>query len=420
VADPADPGLRLTVRDSGYAARQRVPPDQWSFSPDLTAVHFNAPLTPGRIYELVYPAVNPVVAGLGLAAVRDFVSYLRYRGPAGGINVLGDQPRFLKRALLFGASQSGRFVRTFLYEGFNADEQGRPVFDAAWAHLAGPARGGFNTRFAQTSRGADPHVNFDYPTFLPPFDTAGLLARATRDGVSPKLFLTNTSYEYWAFGASLVHTSIDGKSDLELPGNVRLYAFAGSQHVPAPLPPRRIGTQYFTNSNDFHWCLRALLLALDNWVASNTPPPASRYPRLDNGSLIDRKDFRFPQIPGVKVPIAPYSVRDPRTGAEYPVFVPAVNRDGNEIAGVLTPEVAVPLGAFTGWNLRAPETGAPATLAPNLGSFFPFPEAEIQRRYGSQEAYQKALSAAFLKLASEGFLLPSDLAGYLTTPPGVE
>jgi hypothetical protein len=181
---------------------------------------------------------------------------------------LGDQHHHVKRAILFGASQSGRLVRSFLKDGFNRDEKDRQVFDGMWAHLAGAGMGSFNHRFAQPSRGADPHVNFFYPTFLFPFtdveesdpDTGsreGLLARTEKSGVRPKIFYTNTSYEYWAFAASLIHTSVDGTRDIAPGTDTRIYYFAGSQHVPGPFPPKPLGSRYAANPTDFHWSLRA-------------------------------------------------------------------------------------------------------------------------------------------------------------------
>jgi hypothetical protein len=177
VADPNDPAMQLTVRDSGDGPRRVIPRGQWQFAreekgsavADAGSVFVTAGLEPGKIYELVYTAEDPLVVGLGPAGVRDVISFLKFGGPSDGVTLLGDQHNHLKRAICYGASQSGRFVRAFLYHGFNQDEQNRRVFDGMWAHIAGAGVGSFNHRFAQPSRGADPHVNFFYPTFLAPF-----------------------------------------------------------------------------------------------------------------------------------------------------------------------------------------------------------------------------------------------------------
>lgn len=435
VSDPADRRIQLSVRESGYAARRVLPRSEWQFAreengkavPDLTSVLIQAGLEPGLIYEVVYPAKDPVVIGLGSAGVRDLVSFLKFGGPEAATTLLGDQPRYIKRAICFGASQSGRFVRSFLHDGFNRDKQGRRVFDGMWAHLAGPARGSFNHRFAQPSRGSDPHVNFDYPTFLPPFDD--VLSKARQDRVVPKIFFTNTSYEYWGYGASLLQSTSP---------DTRIYSFAGSQHVPAPAPGLRVGTRYVTNHNDFHWCLRALLLALNRWVTDGGEPPPSRYPHLESHELIRFADYAFPHVPGVEPPSYQYPIRridlgpefekrrivtiePPKVGEPYAVFVPRIDADGNERDGVLSPEVSVPLGTFTGWNLRDPATGAPKTLAANWGAFFAFaktrsdrintgdPRLSIEERYRDRASYLARISTAARELVKQGFLLDRDV-----------
>ncbi len=455
-ADAEDPEATLTVRELVEAPRRPIPRDRWRFAreefgrlvPDRTRVWMEAGFEPGKIYEVVYRARDPVVAGLGPAAVRDLVSYLKYGGPEHAM--LSDQARFLKRAIGIGTSQSGRFLRTFLYYGFNQDERGRQVFDGVIVHVAGGGRGSFNHRFAQPSRDGHPFMNQFYPTDIYPFSdleqedpetglSEGLLTRAQRAGVVPKIFYTNSSYEYFGRAASLTHTTLDGTRDFTLPETTRMYLFAGTQHSPAAFPPGRANTQNPVNPNDYRWPMRALLAAMHRWLAEGVEPPPSRYPRLDRGELVPLTSLRFPRIPGVRLPArirkawrtdygpafrtaGVIAFEPPRLGAEFPVLVPQVDADGNEIAGIRLPEVAVPLATYTGWNLRAPEIGAPEELFSMAGSFLPFaptraerarlgdPRASVEERYPSREAYLGRVRQAALALAEEGFLLQRDVA----------
>src|SRR5580693_1867673 len=249
VDDPASAKNVLTVRDTPDAPRQTIPRKQWSFShsvdgkliADVHFVHLDGGFQPGKIYEVVYEAKDPVVAGLGLAAVRDFLSYLKY-DPNSAAEV--------HRVYAVGISQSGRFLRHFLYQDFNRDEQGRQVMDGVIAHVAGAGRGSFNHRFAQPSRDAQPLSSIFFPTDLFPFtdlpetdpesgETAGLLDAANKSHTAPKIFFTNTSYEYWGRSASLIHTSADGLKDAAPGENARIYFLAGLQHFSVPFPPQK-------------------------------------------------------------------------------------------------------------------------------------------------------------------------------------
>lgn len=421
---------RFTVRDHGYDERHEVPRVEWRIK-DGVSVEMPAGFVPGRIYELVYTSENPPVAGLGLAGIRDAVSFLRYGGPNAGISLLGDQHEHIRYALCFGASQSGRVARKFLYDGFNRDEENRPVFDGMWSHLAGPARGSFNHRFAQPSRRSDPHINFDYPTFLPPFDDSGLLETAIRDKVAPKLFLTNTSYEYWAFAASLLHAKTPSAT-------TRIYSLTGAQHVPGPFPPRKFGSLYDTNPNDAHRFLRGLLGGMQSWVKDGTEPPPSLYPQTSDETLVPLARLDFPKIPGARLPGYVFRAREvdfgprlrtagiidiepPRTGPLYPSLVPQLDADGNETSGLRTSALEVPLATYTGWNLRDAATGAPDVLADNVGSVFPFartksgreavgdPRPSIEERYPNKQDYLARLREAAHRLAAGGYLRPQDV-----------
>ena len=207
VADPEDPRNVLTVRDRRLGERRVIPRSEWRFAPDRSHIHLPGGFVPGKIYEAVYVAQDPAVVGLGLAAVRDLVAYLKHspESPAPG-----------ERAIAVGISQTGRFLRHFLYQGFNEDLEGRPALDGVFAQTAGGGRGSFNHRFGQPSRDAHPYSAFFYPTDLFPFTGRtrsdpvtgledGLLRVLSKSEAMPKVFFTNTGYEYWGRAAGLIH-----------------------------------------------------------------------------------------------------------------------------------------------------------------------------------------------------------------------
>ena len=425
VLNADSPNNKLFVRDTVLGARTFIPRSEWRFI-DPRHVWFPGGFGAGRIYEVVYQAKGPVVAGLGLAAVRDFVSFLKYGGTQ---TSLENERNSIKRAIGFGVSQSGRFLREYLYDGFNEDEQHRQVFDGVWAHVAGAGRGSFNHRFAQPSRDGHEFVNVFYPVDVPPFDEERLLEQARRAHVVPKLFLTNGSYEYWSRCASLIHTTPDGRADASPSETTRIYFFAGSQHSVGSIPPRPAPAQNMTNTNDYRDALRALLVAMQNWQTSGTEPPPSQFPRLAKGELTELAGLKFPNISGIAVPHhkreayrLDFSVQPPKVGPAFPTFVPQVDPDGNELGGIRMPEVAVPLGSYTGWNLRSPSIGASSELLALLGSWIPFarsqgeriergdPRSSVGERYPSEQAYLDAIDRAAKNLVRSGFLLESDVA----------
>ncbi|MDQ6758806.1 MAG: alpha/beta hydrolase domain-containing protein [Acidobacteriota bacterium] len=425
VSDPNARGTQLTVRDGVTSERHVIPRDKWKFA-GSTEIEMESGFEPGKIYEAVYQAKNPVLVGLGPAAVRDLVSFLKYGGTP---TLLGDQRKYMKRALGFGVSQSGRFLRTFLKDGFNEDEQSRRVFDGVWAHVGGAGQGSFNFRFAQPSRDGHPFLNVLYPTDVPPFNEQdGMLARAEAAHVVPKIFLSNGSYEYWGRAASLIHTSEDGKSDVTPGKEERIYFFAGSQHGAGSVPPRKLEAQNLADTNDYRPAMRALLLAMQAWLKDGVEPPASQYPRIGNEQLVPLSGLAFPHIPNVHVPQhkreayrLDWSSTPPKVGAPYPTLVPQVDQDGNETSGVKMPAITVPLATYTGWNLRSPAIGAPDELYSMVGSWIPFPrtKAEAQRlkdprrsleeRYPSKRDYLEKITSAAQQMASQGFLLDVDV-----------
>lgn len=452
VADPDDEANVMTVRRRVEDEREVIARDRWGFGrvvggetvPDDGAVYLDGGFEPHRIYEVVYRSENPPLVGLGPAGIRDFVTLLRHDGHPD----LGIGAEDITKALGFGISQSGRFLRTFLYYGFNGDERGRRVFDGVISDVAGGGRGSFNHRFAQASRDAHPYLNQFHPTDIFPFTdveqtdpdtgvTAGLLTRQ-QERFYPKVFYTNSSYEYWGRAASLIHTTIEADEDARIPEHVRVYMYSGSQHGPAGFPPRVTIGQQRANPNNFRWGQRALLLAMDRWARGGKAPPPSRYPSVEAGTAVAAEDLSFPAIPGVgssdrvhyayRADYGPdFAARGivteepPRIGRRFPIRVSSVDGDGNEVAGVRLPEIAVPLATYTGWNLFNADAGPPDELSSMVGSFLPFPKTAAEReasgdprpsveeRYGSRTDYLGRFTEAALELIEAGYLLGEDL-----------
>jgi hypothetical protein len=457
VDDPGSAKNVLTARDTPTGVRQVILRGQWSFAhavdgklvSDPHFIHLDGGFQPGKIYEVVYEAKDPAVAGVGLAAVRDFLSYLKYDPHA---------TARVRRVYAVGISQSGRFLRHFLYQDFNADEQGRQVMDGVIAHVAGAGRGSFNHRFAQPSRDAQPLSSIFFPTDVFPYtdlsetdpetgETAGLLDAASKSHSAPKIFFTNTSYEYWGRAASLIHTSADGLKDAPPGENARIYFLAGLQHFSVPFPPQKaaagsdLASQQEPNPNPVQWFWRALITDMDQWVKDATAPPASTYPKITDSTLVPLNKWTFPKIPGVNTPhemnqgyrldFGPQwkagivSIEPPRVGKPFGMLVPQTDADGNDLGGVRLPELQVPLATYTGWNLRDPSIGAPDLRLSFLGSFIPLartaaerkksgdPRLSVSERYGSREEYLGKFGEAAMKLIHDRFLLREDLAAVL-------
>ena len=433
----------LTVRDNATGIRKLVAKAEWNLR-NGKEIYLERGFEPGKFYELVYLAKDPVVVGLGPAAIRDLISFLKYNG-VNDLTTLADQFRQLKYAYGFGISQSGRFLRKFVYDGFNADEKGKKVFDGMMVHVAGAGRGSFNHRFAQPSRDGHPYLNVLYPTDLFPFTDLpetdpktgtedALLARATASDTVPKIFYSNSSYEYWGRAAALIHTTIDGKGDAPIPATSRIYFYAGGQHDPAAFPPRRSGTVNLSNPNDYRWSLRALLADMDAWVKTDTAPPDSVYPQNAKSELATPSTLNFPKIAGQKTPLLPkmaprldfgpefaikgiVTVEPPVIGESYAVTIPQADSDGIDLGGIRMPEVAVPLATYTGWNLRDASIGAPEQLYSMQGSMIPFPllktagdsRMSIGQRYKNRADYLVKVKAAATELVGKKLLLKRDI-----------
>jgi len=382
VADRSD--AVLTERDDVTTKRRTIPRTRWRFTSDTT-IALDGGFVPGTIYEIVYTATDPAIVGTGLAAVRDFVSYAKHDP---------DAVARVKTAYGFGISQSGRFLRHMVYEGFNADEAGRQVFDGLLVHVAGAGRGGFNQRFAQPSRDAQPLVPAFYPVDVFPFTDDGLLARANAEKVVPKIFYMNTGYEYWSRGGSLIHTTPDGTKDVQPAPTSRIYALVGHAHIGGPFPPEKPkNAQSLQNFLNYWPLTHALLDALDAWVKKNTEPPPSRYPRIADDTLVPAR--------GVPFAYQPYLDEKPH----YVALVPATDENGNELGGVRMPFLTVPVATFRSWNLRDASAGFPQYRASFLGAVIPFPKEKLPPRH----EYLGRFTAETLKLVDERYLVKEDV-----------
>jgi len=476
---PGYPTVSLDNRDDTMTLRVHqddpklpIPNTDWAYA-DCTTVPFPGVPNPQKvclkngfdtnhIYELVYTARDPIVMGLGLAAIRDVGSFLRYedKDDLGNPNPLAGAIKF---ALAYGFSQGASVLRTYLDDGFNEDEAHRQVVDGMQPERNPGSRNPINVRFSQPGRGGSQHTEAQYPGGESPnsygdtFDRltgirGGLLDRCRRSSTCPKIVHTMSAYEYWeASGAKLTTDSL-GRFDLDIPDNVRIYQFASTQHggfsALAPLPTSTGICQFLPNPNSYDYHLRALLIALQQWVASDIPPPPSMYPRIDRQTLVPLAGFRFPPNPLVPNPEpqaifkerqvfdrGPHydaddvsgiiSIEPPILLAQYPTpLVPQVDTDGNDIDGIRTLTLQVPLGTYTGWNIRRAgfSEGDACDLAGSSlsGSYMPFavtkaeraatgdPRPSLEERYGTLANYTALAIAAASKLVAQRLLLQSD------------
>lgn len=452
----------LTWRLRQSDPRVLIPRDQWRL--EMTAVEADgqrgqlprielvvpAGLQPGYLYELIYEAQGPLIQGLGLAGIRDLIAHLKHARSSDNPLCLADVP-VARHALGFGVSQSGRCLRQFVYDGFNADEAGRQVFDGLWPHVAGGGLGFFNHRFAAPTRHNTQHDNHLFPVDVFPFAyedqtdpytgaTDGILRRAVAADVAPRVFHTQTSAEYWTRSGSLVHTDPLGTRDANPPADVRIYAFGGAQHGPGSGLPDAPGSgQQPHNPTDYRPLMRGLLLALEAWVREDKTPPQSIYPRLADGTLgpWQAADSGWRPLPGVRYPevISEPEWRDygsqfateriitlhpPAIRGTYVVRAPQYDRCNNERGMLQLPCIAEPLATYTGWNLRSPAIGAEQELLSLSGSCIPFsrttaeraergdPRPAIAERYVSEEFYLRRFTGTLDLLVADRYLLEAD------------
>ena len=459
--DPDEADAALTVRDHPNEPATPIARDKWRFmrfedessEPDPCHIYMEDGFEPGRIYQLVYTTRGSKVVGLGFAAMRDIVAYLKYAAADQGNPCAGG----VERAHAFGASQSGRFLRQYIHTGLNADEDGNMALDGIISHVAGGMRGEFNLRFGQPSK----DVCYIIPELFPFADTeqsdpvtgesGSLLDRLSERGQLPKMMFVNTSAEYWRGDAALIHTNFADMSDApEESEYVRRYHLAGSPHGSGSFPPIRVRPsdgvrgQLPFNIIDYNPLLRAILDNLDNWVRTGQPAPPSRHPRISDGSAVESHTLaaKFRSIPGVEFPervtramrldygadahLGRTTTLPPVAGEEFPALVSNVDDDCNEVGGIRLPDLTTPIATYTGWNLRHPDIGTPGLVIGITGGLagwvLPFaptsaarvaagdPRPSIAERYASREDYMAQTRQAAEKLTGEGYMLAEDIA----------
>ena len=461
---------RLTVREHLDDEPVEIHAANWDYtSAEGTAIRLlpeGTPFKQSYIYEFTYTAKDPLVAGIGLAATRDFMSFLR-NGPESADNPLAGHVDY---TYSYSISQPSRTLNDFQDLGFNEDEYGKWVLDGILSHTGGGNGDQINFRFAQTDRTERNRQNHLYPEAIFPFahqattdhltgKTAGRSERGKATDTLPKRFEINTANEYWVKACSLLHTDTQS-NDLPDPENVRYYLLSGLSHGVGDIT-RRGKNQQFTNGVSPHAAHRALLIALDRWVSEGIEPPASRIPRgAENAAFavtrpgsevgcVPQAELGWPDIPGVTytgvittrylldfgpdsdkgiMSNIPPSVAD---RPSYPIFVSRVDEDGNEVAGVRLPPVAAPIATTTGWALRREGFGE-NDGGEGDGQHIPFavtkeerlaagdPRLSLEERYGDHEGYVRATEKAALQLEADGFLLPADAQAYIDRAKGSE
>ncbi len=428
----------LTLRAKEAEPARAIPADGWAFVDErsIKLLPEGTKPVPGSLYELTYDAKDPRVLGIGFAATRDLVDFLRYHdGICGGLCIDA------KEVLAFGISQSGRYLRDFIAQGFNQSEAHRKVFDGVLTHISGVGRVFLNDEFGQPFRTNTQHEDHLMPENEFPFSTATLDDPITGkrgslfryDGFDPKLIEVNTSTEYWQKGASLLATDPLGTRDVELPSEARVFMVTGTQHAGrVGLTPAAGPCVNRRNPHSPSAALRALLVDLDEWVEKGTAPPASRVPHLADGTLVAPDATGFPAIPEFHVVrstnaiarFADWVEPKPAGGQQYRPLVAKVAADGNELAGILLPDIAAPLATYTGWNAyKAPFPEG--ELCDRDGSYAPLaktqaeraksgdPRPSLEELYGDHAGYVAKLTAAADALVRERLLLPEDAQRYI-------
>lgn len=487
-------GATLTQRVHQHDPKVTIPNDQWAFAdctttpfpgvPSTTKICLNGGFDTNHIYELVYTAKNPTVAGLGFAATRDLISFLRNSAPSGRGNGVGNgvgggrchnrgqgaahngcpqNPlgESIDHAIIYGSSQSGRWIRTFIQLGFNQDENLHQVVDGAMPHIASN-RGAFNVRFAQPTRlSGTQHTEAQYPGAESPqtwdvYDdplsdvNASQLDRCNATHTCPKVMATMTDTEYWQSLMALNTTDASGTRDLTIPGNVRIYHFASTQHgsgspLASPVAPPSVPStcQLARNPNPYIPYQRALLEDLREWVVDGTPPPPSMYSTIAAGTLVPIESLQFPYAGGaVNFTLegvanrkffldrgAQFDVQDisgvmaepPIAKSAYALLVPKVDADGNDIGGLRGVFIQAPVGTYTGWNPRKAgfSEGDSCDLT---GGYIPFfatraerdaagdPRLSLEERYPTHADYVAKVTAAANALVAQRVMLPQDAA----------
>ena len=432
----------LTVRATQDARRETPADLRWRYL-SATEIQIDRPagFDGGAIFEFVYRAKDPIVMGLGFAAMRDTISSLRYdeTDRSGNANPLAFAG-LPSTAISLGISQSGRVLRDFLYQGFNEDVSGRIVFDGMHPNIAGSRKTFTNYAFGQPGRWQKQHEDHNYPGDQFPFTyatltdpisgrTDGLQDRCAASSTCPKIVHSDGEAELWQARASLVVTDPLGHH-VELPENVRAYLIAGTQHgggrgVHATTPSQGI-CQNLNNPLALGQTRVALSVALYEWVTQGVEPPPSRFPTVANGGLVTATATGFPDIPGVTYSgsFNPLHLSDhrsvpPTRGDAYTVLVARTDADGNMTDGIRHPNLAAPIATHTGWNLRRAGFAEDEQCA-GTGSFIPFatsdaerqasgdPRRSVEERYPDHQAYVRAVSEAADALVRDRLLLRRD------------
>ncbi len=457
----------LTVRDHLTDTPVTIPSTGWTWTGPNTMALLPAgtPFRQSAIYELVFTAKDPVVGGIGFAAIRDFTSFLRNARAdgTGTANPLANAS--ITRYVTWTLSQPARFMNDFVWLGFNRDLDDRQVFDGVFNWVGAGDGIALNVRFEQsgrTERNRQNHLYpeapfpFSYSTLTDPFSgkTDGRLVRCTATGTCPKVMNIDSANEYWVKAGSLLHTDLAG-NDVPDPANVRNYLIAGTQHA-SPAGANSLGTcQQFGNPIDQNPALRALWVALDQWLDGIAPPP-SAVPQRSNGTAVAstttadsalgigtvaQSSLGWPTIPrvlytglvtvrdrfnfGPQIDQGIQSVVPPTaTGQVYPSFVSKVDADGNEVAGIRLPGVTAPVGTTAGWNLRSAAFGGNDGCE-STGTLVPFapdpttrtslgdPRPSLAERYVNHAGYVAAVTASANALAAQRLLLPADVQAYI-------
>ena len=450
---------RLTMRVRNEETPTVIPGSAWEYvEPDaIRLLPAGTAFHPGVLYQFSYRAKNPPISGIGYAATRDWIGFLRYQQQDAfrTANPLGPEGRHqIGAAIAHGTSQSGRFLRDFVHQGFNETEDLRIVFEGINPHVAS-ARLFLNHRFAQPNRAQEQGYGFlGYPDASFPFAyeklrdpksrlEGGLLERCRARDTCPKVLHTVSSTEYWQGGHSLVTTDAAGGKDAALPEGVRIYQFAGTQHAISPRMPRGVCAMLANTTVDPRPGMRALILALGRWVKDGAPPPASVYPKIADRTLVDAKELKWPAMQGLVPPRAPNPMAQFDYGTRaaegiidtvpplphpfrYRVLVPAIDADGNEIAGLRMPEQAVPTATTTGWSLRGADSGAAGELCGLDGMALPFartaaeraaakdPRPSLAERYQDRSAFISRIRTAAQELQKRGYMLEEDIEKTVT------
>lgn len=461
----------LSVRARQNDAKREIARDHWSYVND-SHVKLDRPIDmdAGAIYEFIYPARDPIVMGLGFAVTRDLISFLRYeqKDASGNPNPLIYTPRFSCEAgdnkqpcnttaapadlvVAVGISQSARYLRDFIWQGFNHDGSGRRVFDGVIPVIAGSRKTFTNVRWAQPGRFSRQHEEhlvygnqfpFTYATTTDPVTGArdGILAKCSISRTCPKLFHIDTAAEFRSAGATLIGTDGAGQ-DITFPEDVRAYMIASGTHYPGGTLP---ACRYQANPLKYGPLLRSSLVAMTDWLVTNKQPPDSQWPSIADATLANaasRTEVGFPDLSGIGMPYSPvvnqveltnYTNVPPQAdyNRKWNMLVPITDADGNDIPGIRLPDIAVPLGTYLGWNVRK-KNFAEGELCMVIGSFLPFagdaatrttsgdPRLSLRERYVNNSDYVKQVRQVAEGLRDTGYILQEDVDRYIVRATAV-